>query len=117
MLKTPTAKMPGGTPTADLHFGDKRYVQGAWPKLSRVMRRLNPVCQRILNVGSYRNEQCHNAAALVHHLIAPQERPELFLQPTNLVALCFSCHPDTPGTPNWVVGKDYVETELPKWRI
>ncbi len=117
MLKTPTAKRPSGTPTADLHGGDPRYTTGAWPKLSRVMRGLNPICQKILNVGSYHGEQCHNASMLTHHLISPRQRPELFLRASNLVCLCLSCHPDTEGTPEWVEGKDYVKTELPKWRV
>jgi len=117
MNKTPTAKLPGGTPTAQQHGGDPKYTTGPWPKLSRVLRALNPVCQRILNVGSYHNEQCHNASQLTHHLIAPQQRPDLFLQASNLVCLCLSCHPDTEGTPGWVEGKDYVATVLPKWGI
>src|ERR1700722_11491747 len=117
MLKTPTAQAPGGTPIAKEHGGDPKYATGPWPKVSRLMRRLNPVCQRILNVGSYHSERCHNASILTHHLIAPQQRPDLFLVASNLVCLCLSCHPDTEGTPDWKPNVDYVPTELPKWNI
>ncbi|HXZ14067.1 MAG TPA: hypothetical protein VEG64_16900 [Candidatus Sulfotelmatobacter sp.] len=117
MKRTPTAKLPGTTPAARGYSDDPRYTRGAWPKLSRVMRGHNPVCQKILNVGMYKNEQCHNASTLVHHLVSPKERPDLFLVPSNLVCLCENCHPPTEGTPDWVAGKDYVATVLPKWRV
>ncbi len=94
---------------------DKFYKSGPWPKLSQVMRRLNPVCQRILNAGLYKNEQCHNASALTHHIVSPKQRPELALVPANLICLCEHCHPTEQGTPGWVVGKDYVATVLPHW--
>lgn len=123
MLKTPTAKVPGGTPTARQNGGDPRYQSTAWKRLSQVMRRLNPVCQRILNVGGYKNEQCHNPAALVHHYHGAISRPDLFFTASNLIAICFSCHVDTDGTdgvngaPLWVEGKDYVATVLPRWGL
>jgi len=101
--------------------GDKRYTTGAWPKLSRVMRGLNPICQRIIVSNLYGTEQCHSPATLVHHIVSPRQRPDLFLVPSNLICLCDQCHPDAEGTPNWKEwdGKtgDFVPTVLPKWRV
>lgn len=97
---------------------DKRYKTTAWKRLSQVMRRLNPICQRIPATGLYKpGEQCHAPAALVHHIISPRQRPDLFLVPSNLICSCEQCHPDTEGTPDWVVGKDYVATVLPNWNV
>jgi 5-methylcytosine-specific restriction endonuclease McrA len=120
MLRPPVARSRARQEQAAMrkYNGDKKYTVGAWPKLSNVMRRLNPVCQRIPNAGLYKaGEQCHSPSSLVHHLISPRQRPELFLVPSNLVCLCEQCHPDAEGTPDWVEGKDYVKTELPKWGV
>jgi hypothetical protein len=123
MQRTPTAQLPGATPTARAADDniDAQYKQGplgaAWISTSKLMRRLNPVCQKIVNDGLYRNEQCHNPAALVHHLVSPRQDPKLFLVASNLVALCAHCHPPDDGTPWWKVGVDYVATNLPQWRF
>jgi hypothetical protein len=102
--------------------GDDRYQQPAWRKTSLKMKTLNPICQKIPNTGGGAGlyaigEQCHNPATICHHLISPKQRPDLFLVPSNLVCLCAQDHPDAEGTPDWVVGIDYVATELPKWNI
>ena len=129
MRKTPTAKAPARTPTAQEHGGDPKYSTGAWPKLSRVVRARNPICQRILNVGLYKNEQCHNFSQLVHHRHGASAHPELFLSVydkegiSNLIALCLGCHIDsdgtdgTNGTVNWIEGVDFVRTEFKQWRV
>jgi hypothetical protein len=122
MLRTPTAKPPCATPQArpaDDNI-DLQYKQGPlgrmWIRLSKLMRDLNPVCQKIPNTGLYKpGEQCHNRATLVHHLVSPRVDPTLFLVASNLVCLCNSCHPPDDGTPWWKVGVDYVETKLPRW--
>jgi hypothetical protein len=48
-------------------------------------------------------------STLTHHLVSPRVVPSLLLNPTNVVALCYACHPDV-DTPEWVEGKDYVPT-------
>jgi hypothetical protein len=102
------------------------YKQPAWcgkRGLSIVMRRLNPVCQRIPNTGQGAGlyavgEQCHQPSAMCHHIISPRVRPDLFLDPRNLICFCDQCHPTTEGNPaSWVLGKDWVPTILPAWRV
>jgi hypothetical protein len=130
MLKTPTARQPSSTPTAKgTHDGDPKYTTGAWPKVSRKVRSDNPICQKILNVGLYKNEQCHNASQLVHHRHGAIAYPELFLSVydkdgvSNLIALCLNCHVDTDGTDgtngtdNWIEGVHFVRTEYREWRV
>jgi hypothetical protein len=36
--------------------------------------------------------QCHRRANAVHHLKSPRTNPELFVEPTNVKALCKKCH-------------------------
>jgi hypothetical protein len=129
MLKTPTAKLPGATPAAQQHGGDPRYTTGAWTRLSRVLRARNPICQKILNVGLYKNEQCHNASQLVHHRHGAIAHTELFFSVydnegvSNLISLCLGCHVDTDGTdgqngtPLWVEGVHFIRTEFKQWNI
>jgi len=93
----------------------QRYASYAWGSLARLIRVLNPVCQKIRTDGPYApGERCHNFATLTHHLISPIERPDLMFTATNLVALCAACHPDSPGTPDWIEVKDFVKTNLPR---
>lgn len=123
MKRSPRLKTPGTLTAvlADRYRKSlplaKRYASAAWEKLSACMRRHNPICQRILNEGSYRNEQCHNASVLAHHLLGTRSRPDLFFVSSNLVCLCLQCHPDTDGTPQWAEGVDYVKTIIPERRI
>jgi hypothetical protein len=98
---------------------DKRYKTTAWKKLSLVMRGNNPICQRIPNAGLYKpGEQCHAPATMCHHIVSPRVRPDLFLVASNLICLCDQCHNDSEGTEGiWEVGRDYVPTQLPNWRV
>lgn len=102
-----------GDPAASRHHGrvrdeiDRMYQRARWKKTRWLFLSNNPVCQRI-----HRAEQCQNPSTLVHHLLSPRNRPDLFTEPTNLCALCAHCHPDSEGTPEWVEGKDYVKTEF-----
>ena len=86
------------------------YRNGNWPKCAGLHKNRNPICQRIRN-----GRQCTNPAWLVHHLISPRQRPDLFLDFKNLVSLCEHCHPTSEGTPEWLPGFDYVASviELP----
>jgi 5-methylcytosine-specific restriction enzyme A len=92
---------------------DKLYGCARWYRLRRMMLEQNFQCQRIIGF-----EQCINAARVVHHIISPRERTDLMYDPTNLAALCESCHPGgEAGTPDWKVGRDFVPTifELPNF--
>ena len=134
MKKAPTAKSPCGTqqarPVEDNI--DLQYKQGplgrAWSGTSKRVRSQNPICQRILNVGLYKNEQCHSPAVLVHHHHSPRNRPDLFLKvydengKSNLIALCAGCHIDSEGTDGmdgvlWVEGIDFVRTEYAPFSV
>lgn len=85
----------------------KLYTRARWLRLSAFLRRKNPTCQRIK-----RCFQCMKPSEVVHHLISPYDRLDLFHVPTNLVCLCADCHPGgTAGTPDWNPGVDFVPTE------
>jgi 5-methylcytosine-specific restriction enzyme A len=80
----------------------RMYSTARWRKFCLHVLNRNPLCQR-LQAG----QPCRNAATLVHHLISPRVRPDLFLAPENVVALCAQCHPPSEGTPDWVAGVDF----------
>lgn len=83
------------------------YHTAAWARLKRIRFNRNPMCQRLID-----GVQCRWRATLLHHLISPRQRPDLFLEPANTVCLCANCHPDTPGTPDWVEGVDYAPSDI-----
>ena len=84
------------------------YASARWTHFRKVMLRQNPICQRLRGT-----ERCSNVAHLVHHILSPRTRPDLFIDPNNCVCLCGSaCHPNTEGTPEWVAGRDFVRTEF-----
>jgi hypothetical protein len=70
-----------------------------WRKFRDHVVRCNPICQRndIRNPLTFVNEQCHNPSMMVHHLISPRVRKDLFTTPSNVVALCDGCHAKTEG--------------------
>ncbi|HUE57103.1 MAG TPA: hypothetical protein VMO76_14815 [Candidatus Udaeobacter sp.] len=80
-----------------------------------LIRRLNPVCQRIVDNPFGGREQCHSPSAMVHHKIAPTVDAAQFFRASNLIALCDACHGHMEGTPEWTAGADYVETVLPQY--
>jgi hypothetical protein len=84
------------------------YNRAPWPRFRETMLAQNPICQRIQKDGS----QCRNAATLVHHLISPRVRPDLFVDPANVACLCGHCHPTEEGTPLWRPGTEYVPTKF-----
>lgn len=85
---------------------NRLYWLSAWKRFCRMVLNRNPICQRII-----KGEQCREAARVIHHLISPRHRPDLFLEPTNVLALCFNCHPGgEEGTPLWREGLDYVKS-------
>lgn len=84
----------------------RMYNREPWPTFRRWMLIQNPICQRIDRFG----EQCKNPANIVHHLISPRQRIDLFVDPKNVACLCERCHPPDEGTPHWRPGVDYVAT-------
>jgi hypothetical protein len=84
------------------------YNRARWTHFRLWLLRLNPLCQRL-----HGSVQCTNPARLVHHLISPRVKPDLFIVASNCVCLCGSgCHPNTEGTPDWIAGKDFVRTNF-----
>lgn len=74
-----------------------------WRHCSEKIRRDNPICQRI-----HFGVRCQNPSVLVHHLQSPEDAPSLRMCPSNLVALCASCHdPSYAGDRG---GIDYAPT-------
>lgn len=83
------------------------YRTAAWARFKRIRFNRNPMCQRLID-----GVQCRWPATLLHHLISPRQRPDLFLEPANTVGLCANCHPPDEGTPDWVEGVDYVPSDI-----
>jgi 5-methylcytosine-specific restriction endonuclease McrA len=71
----------------------ERYQRPEWKKLSKNFKNQNPICLAIEANG----QQCRYKSDVVHHRIAAKERPDLFLEPKNLAALCSAHHGHTPG--------------------
>jgi hypothetical protein len=86
----------------------KRYGREPWPSFRQTMIGQNPICQRIMKDGT----QCRQPARVVHHLWSPRVRPDLFVDPNNVVCVCANDHPNDEGTPWWRPGVDYVETQF-----
>jgi hypothetical protein len=89
------------------------YSRAPWPAFRLLMLGQNPICQRIQRDG----KQCRNAATLVHHLLSPRVRPDLFVDPGNVACLCEHCHPTEEGTPHWRSGVDYIPTQFKPPRV
>lgn len=92
------AKATGQQNYQDRNVSDpfhKQYQTPAWRKLSDAFRRQNPICLFLEADGA----QCRWPATLVHHRIAAKVRPDLFLDPKNLCALCDHHHGHTSGDP------------------
>jgi hypothetical protein len=88
---------------------DKMYGRSRWLVFRKWMLAHNPICQRL----DKNREQCNAPARVVHHLNSPRVRPDLFIDPKNVVCVCFNCHPSDEGTMWWRAGVEYVATE---WR-
>jgi 5-methylcytosine-specific restriction endonuclease McrA len=65
---------------------DRRYSSSAWQKLRKaVLARDGHLCQ-------FQGPRCRGYATSVHHLVPSSQAPELFWEPTNLVAACGRCN-------------------------
>ena len=58
-----------------------------WRAVSHAVRQRNPICQAIEH-----GEQCTKPSTQTHHLEAPETRPDLRIEWSNLVALCDRHH-------------------------
>jgi len=83
----------------------QRYQTVEWHRTSKMFKDQNPICLAIEENG----QQCRRPAQLVHHRIAAKERPDLFLDPKNLCALCSAHHGHTPGD---AAGARYAPAEF-----
>jgi hypothetical protein len=77
-----------------------------WRKFRLMILTRNPMCARL-----HHGQRCTRPAVIVHHLQDPVSRPGLQFVHTNVVPLCREDHPNTPGTPHWIAGVDYVPTK------
>jgi hypothetical protein len=105
------------TPRKHDHI-DRLYHTAAWLRFSKMMRGLNPICQRIDR--DYRTgdpEQCRTQSQEVHHILSPRVDPANMWKGTNVVCLCRSHHPKNEGTPDWKPGVDYVPTKQPSHHV
>jgi|HubBroStandDraft_3_1064219.scaffolds.fasta_scaffold451469_2 hypothetical protein len=98
-LKPPTAKrQEWNTPVAKCNRDDDRdalrslYKKTRWLRFAASVKTCNPQCQRTVN-----GEQCHQASKIVHHLVSPKVRPELFLDWQYVVAICAEHHETSTG--------------------
>src|SRR5579864_3161814 len=66
----------------DLMYGTVR-----WFRFRSWLLPQNPMCQKLT-----KGQPCRNPAHVVHHLISPRVRPDLFIDPANVVCLCDHCH-------------------------
>jgi 5-methylcytosine-specific restriction endonuclease McrA len=67
-------------------MSDRRYSTARWQRLRKaVLLRDGHQCM----VGSPR---CRGYATTVHHIVPSSRQPELFWEPSNLVAACGACN-------------------------
>lgn len=78
-----------------------------WDKFKAMLRgHGNTVCAKLTD-----GIQCGRPVEIFHHLVSPQQRPDLMLVPANVIPLCREHHPKDEGTPHWKPGVDYVPTK------
>ena len=97
--KPPTAKrQEWNTPVAKSNresYSDSMrplYKTARWLKFAAMVKNCNPQCQRTVN-----GEQCTQPSKVVHHLVSPKIRPELFLDWQYVVAICAEHHETSEG--------------------
>lgn len=81
----------------------RMYSTTRWTNFRAWILRQRPLCQRIVA-----GKPCLAVGKILHHLISPRQRPDLFINAENCVVLCEHCHPPDEGTPWWKPGVDYV---------
>ena len=67
-------------------MSDRRYSTARWQRLRRiVLAHYGHTCQ-------VNGPRCAGHATTVHHLVPSSQAPELFWEPSNLVASCARCN-------------------------
>ena len=89
----------------------KWYSTARWARFRDAILRFNPICSRLED-----GKQCLEPAAVIHHLASPRVRPDLFVTPDNVRAVCAGHHHGAEGEPGGPADWDklYVQTN---WRI
>jgi hypothetical protein len=75
----------------------------------------NVLCQRLVN-----GVQCNRPVQILHHLISPRQKPNLFFTFSNVVGVCRQHHPNCEGEPveNLSHLEDvYVPTKMPSFKF
>lgn len=85
----------------DSRRGDPFYKTARWRRLRAWILSRHPLCADPFGLHAAERIEC--LATEVHHRIERSLRPDLELEPGNLVALCKSCHsrvtnPAGPGS-------------------
>jgi hypothetical protein len=81
----------------------KLYNSHTWRTFRVWFLGLNPICMRIEN-----GKRCLRFADTVHHLLSPRNRPDLFLDATNVKAVCTAHHHHGDGAQP---DEEYVASE------
>src|SRR5437879_3607555 len=85
---------------------DQRYSSVRWRKFRQAVLVYNCICQRVEH-----GEQCTRPAAIIHHIIDPNDRPDLMYDASNVVAICPGHHHHHAGAQQ---GELYVPT---RWML
>ena len=94
------------------HPTDRLYDTQTWRRLSKTIRGLNPICQKLeYDFFTQKVVQCRRPSEQVHHMKSPREGGAMW-DAKNLVALCREHH--GPELRVLVAGVDIVATVLPK---
>jgi hypothetical protein len=73
----------------------KMYNGSRWERFRQAILGQNPICQRLVD-----GQQCRHVARVVHHVISPRVRPDLFVEPQNVKCVCFFHHSPNEGEPD-----------------
>jgi hypothetical protein len=65
----------------------KLYKRSFWLRFQAWFLRHHPVCQRVID-----GIRCLQPAKVVHHVMSPRDRPDLFLDEDNCRAVCLAHH-------------------------
>jgi len=87
----------------------RMYSTARWINFRAWILRHRPLCQRIEG-----GVVCLKQGKILHHIFSPRVRPDLFVDPANVVVLCLHCHPPDEGTPWWKPGVDYIRVDSAK---
>jgi hypothetical protein len=85
----------------------RMYQSARWRKFRAWILNRSPMCARLV-----RGEACRYPATIIHHLIDPAFRPDLFVTASNVCPTCALHHPaGVKGTPEWKPYVDYTPVD------